>query len=181
MNKFALSKSQSYGFLTIVDNADPQAKPDLNHQRLLGVNENLELTYETEKLSLTLFNDLTLNRYRYDDASYNSRPVYNSAGIIARIKLSPVELWIRLADDFRSGYQTAEMNGHKLMSNASINYSFCKNKCRLALWVDDIFNKDIYYESEYSAYQRVENSANYLHHYMNLTFTYRFDAKAKKK
>ena len=181
MNKFALSKSQSYGFLTIVDNADPQAKADLNHQRLLGINENLELTYETEKLSLTLFNDLTLNRYRYDDASYNSRPVYNSAGIIARIKLSPVELWIRLADDFRSGYQTAEMNGHKLMSNASINYSFCKNKCRLALWVDDIFNKDIYYESEYSAYQRVENSANYLHHYMNLTFTYRFDAKAKKK
>ncbi|WP_308268379.1 outer membrane beta-barrel protein, partial [Prevotella sp.] len=67
-----------------------------------------------------------------------------------------------------------------LMSNASINYSFCKNKCRLALWVDDIFNKDIYYDSEYSAYQRVENSANYLHHYMNLTFTYRFDAKSKK-
>ena len=29
--------------------------------------------------------------------------------------------------------------------------------------------------------QRVENSANYVHHYMNLTFTYRFDAKAKKK
>ena len=152
----------------------------MNHQRLLGVNDNLELTYETEKLSLTLFNDLTLNRYRYDDASYNSRPVYNSAGISALIKLSPVELWIRLADDFRSGYQTSEMNGHKLISIANISYSFCKNKCRLALFVDDIFNKDIYYESEYSAYQREESSANYLHHYMNLTFTYRFDAKSKK-
>ena len=124
--------------------------------------------------------DLTLNRYRYDDASYNSRPIYNSAGISARIKLSPVEFSVRLADDFRSGYQTSEMNGHKLMSNASIDYSFCKNKCCLSLWVDDIFNKDIYYKSEYSAYQREEYSANYLHHYMNLTFTYRFDAKGKK-
>ena len=29
-------------------------------------------------------------------------------------------------------------------------------------------------------FQRVEYSANYLHHYMNLTFVYRFDAKGKE-
>ena len=95
--------------------------------------------------------------------------------------LSPFELYIRLADDFRSGYATSAMNGHKLMSMAYISYSFCNNKCLLSLHVDDIFNKDIMYDSEYSAYQRSESSANYIHHYANLSFTYRFDAKAKKK
>ena len=72
------------------------------------------------------------------------------------------------------------MNGHKLMSQASVSYGFCKNKCRLSLYVDDIFNKDIWYESDYSAYQRSESSINYIHHYANLRFTYTFDAKAKK-
>lgn len=36
------------------------------------------------------------------------------------------------------------------------------------------------YDTNYSAYQRNESSANYLHHYATLSFRYRFDAKAKK-
>ena len=43
------------------------------------------------------------------------------------------------------------------------------------------FNKDIYYHSKYTAFQRFESAENYIHHYANLTFTYRFDAKADKK
>lgn len=87
---------------------------------------------------------------------------------------------MQLSDDFRSGYATSAMNGHKLMSWASVSYSFCKNKCELSLFVDDIFNNDIMYDTNYSAYQRNESSANYLHHYATLSFRYRFDAKAKK-
>ena len=58
---------------------------------------------------------------------------------------------------------------------------FCKNKCRLSLFVDDIFNNDIWYDNNYSAFQRTETTTNYMHHYANLKFSYRFDAKAKKK
>ena len=180
MNKFALLTSKSYGFLTIVDNVDPNAIPDLNLQKRLGIDENIEFSYEAEKVQLTLFNRLQWNRYRYEDTSYNTSPLYNSAGIEATLHLSPFELYIRLSDDYRSGYATSAMNGHKLMSQASISYGFCKNKCRLSLYVDDIFNKDIWYESDYSAYQRSESSINYIHHYANLRFTYTFDAKAKK-
>ena len=180
MNKFALLTSKSYGFLTIVDNVDPNAIPDLNMQKCLGIDENMEFSYEAEKVQLTLFNRLQWNRYRYEDTSYNTNPLYNSAGIEATLHLSPFELYIRLSDDYRSGYATSAMNGHKLMSQASISYGFCKNKCRLSLYVDDIFNKFIWYESDYSAYQRSESSINYIHHYANLRFTYTIDAKAKK-
>ena len=179
MNKLSVSASQSYGFLTIVDSDDET--PMLNHQRLLGVKENFELSYEAEKVRLRLFDRLDYSRYRYDDNTYNSHPLYNSVGISATLKLSPVEIMVRLSDEFRTGYQTADMNGHRLMAMAYATYSFCKNKCRLTLEADDIFNKDIYYGSQYSAYQRKEYSEDYIHHYVNLTFAYRFDAKAKKK
>ena len=181
MNKFKVLTSKSYGFLTIVDNNDPNAVPDLNLQKRLGIDENMELSYEAEKVQLTLFNNLQWNRYRYDDDTYNSSPLYNSLGISVTLKLSPFEMYIRLSDDFRKGYATSEMNGHKLMSMASISYGFCKNKCRLSLFVDDIFNNDIWYDNNYSAFQRTETTTNYMHHYANLKFSYRFDAKAKKK
>ena len=50
----------------------------------------------------------------------------------------------------------------------------------LRRFADDIFNKEIWYESEYSAFQLQEYSTNYIHHYLNLSFRYRLDAKAKK-
>lgn len=97
------------------------------------------------------------------------------------LKLEPFQVVAEVADHFRSDYATSEMNGHKIISSLSVDYSFCKNKCRLSLYIDDIFNKDIYYDSKYTAFQRFESAENYIHHYANLTFTYRFDAKADKK
>lgn len=180
MNKFALETAKSYGFLTIVDNNAADAQPELNKQKRLGINNEFEFSYETEKLQLTLFDRLESNRYRYDDASYNTTPLFNSVGISANLHLAPFEVFVQLSDDYRSGYATSAMNGHKLKSMASVRWSFCKNKCMLSLFADDIFNKDIWYESEYSAFQRQEYSTNYIHHYLNLSFRYRLDAKAKK-
>lgn len=179
MNKFALETAKSYGFLTIVDNNAADAQPELNKQKRLGINNEFEFSYETEKLQLTLFDRLESNRYRYDDASYNTTPLFNSVGISANLHLAPFEVFVQLSDDYCSGYATSAMNGHKLKSMASVRWSFCKNKCVLSLFADDIFNKDIWYESEYSAFQRQEYSTNYIHHYLNLSFRYRFDAKAK--
>ena len=181
MNKFELTNGQSYGFLTIVDNNDRNAVPELNHQKCLGISEDFNFTYELEKFQLELFDRVVYNRYRYDDTSYNSSPLFNRLGFGANLDLGPFNFYVRLWDDFRTGYKTADMNGHKLMSMAYVNYRFYKNKCGLMLYFDDIFNKDISYESSYSAYQRSEYNFTYLHHYAMLKFTYRFDAKSKKK
>lgn len=181
MNKLSVQASQSYGFLTIVDNNDPNTVPALNHQKSVGIDEDFDLTYETKTLQLSLYDRMQWNRYRYDDASYNMHPLYNRLGVIAMLKLEPFQVIAEVADHFRSDYATSEMNGHRLISSLSVDYSFCKNKCRLSLYVDDIFNKDIYYNSKYTAFQRFESAENYIHHYANLTFSYRFDAKADKK
>lgn len=126
MNKFALETAKSYGFLTIIDNNAADAQPELNKQKRLGIDNNFELSYETEKLQLSLFDRLEWNRYRYNDTSYNTSPLFNSVGVSANLKIASFEFFVQLSDDYRSGYATSAMNGHKLMSMASVSYSFCK-------------------------------------------------------
>lgn len=180
MNEFKLAKSKSYGFLTIVDSNAPDAQPELNTQSLLGINDNIDFSYESEKVRMKLFGRLRWNRYRYDDASYNSSPVRLMYGLDATLKFDPVEFSMTLNDDYRSNYQTSSLNGHKLIAQASASYKFYKNKMRLTVSADDIFNKFRIYNYTYSAFQRTETSTDYLHHFLQVSLTYKFDAKAKK-
>lgn len=176
-NKLDLTRSQAYGYLTLLDDG---ALPALNHQTRFGLDNNLSFNYEVEKVQLELFDGLGWNRYRYDATAYNSHPLVNRVGINATFELGPFELWLQMYDQFNAGYQTTAMNGHRLLANAYILYKFCKNKCSLMLYGQDLFNKDVDYDSEYNSYQRVESSSDYMHHYAYLKFTYRFDAKEKK-
>lgn len=187
-NQLSVTTAQSYGYMTVIDDGtfaqrslvDEASQLSLNHQRQFFLDDNLELAYETEKLKLTVFNRLQWNRYRYSDASYNSTLVYDKFGMKAEWNFKPFSLYVEVADHFRSGYQTSAMNGHKLIGNAYLAYRFYKNKCCLSLMVNDLFNKDIYYETNTMAYQRTETSNEYFHHYLQLSFSYKFDAKVKK-
>ena len=181
MNKFSLATSQSYGFLTILDDEQQaNAVPSLNHQKLLTASNDLEFSYEVEKIQLTLYDKLEWNRYHYDATSYNTQPFQNSLGANASVTLGAFSFFLSVEDLYRSGYLTSAMNGHRILATATASYHFCKNKCWLSLYVDDIFNKDNWYYTTYTSYQRSEFSNDYLHHYASLTFTYRFDAKASK-
>ena len=140
MSKLSLIKSRAYGYMTILSNTTAQ-RPELNRQDNLGVNHNLELSYEAEKIQLTLSNDLQYNRYRYSDASYNNTPIYDKLGLSATLQLAPLEINFDIADEMRTGYQTASMNRHRLLASAYISYRFANNKWRLALYANDIFNK----------------------------------------
>ncbi len=179
LNEFSLTTSQAYGFLTLLDNENADAA--LNHQKQLAISENMELSYEIEKIQLTLYNRLGWNRYRYDATSYNSHPFDNSLGISTNVKLGAFGFSFEVKDHYRSGYITTAMNGHRLLASADATYRFNKNRCCIMLYVDDIFNKDITYDVNYTSYKRSENSYDYIHHYAMLKFTYRFDAKENKK
>lgn len=61
MNKLSVQASQSYGFLTIVDNNDPNTVPALNHQKSVGIDEDFDLTYETKTLQLSLYDRMQWN------------------------------------------------------------------------------------------------------------------------
>ena len=181
MNKLSLTTSQAYGFLTLVDNSTAGARPTLNHQRRRGIDNNLELSYEVNKVQLTLFDQLNWSRYSYDAAAYNSHPLVNRLGLRGNIKLGAFNFWFYVSDYYRAGYQTKAMNGHKILANANVVYSFNKNKCYLTLYLNDIFNSDSYYASNYTAFQRMESHEDYMTHFAQVKFTYRFDAKESKK
>ena len=91
MNKLSVQASQSYGFLTLVDNNAPNTVPALNHQKTVGIDEDFDLSYETNTLQLSLYDRLQWNRYRYDDASYNMHPLYTS-----NPQLSPSTSFLRV-------------------------------------------------------------------------------------
>ncbi len=177
MDKLDLTSSQAYGYLTLLDSNE---MPALNHQKRFGLNNNLEFSYSVEKVELTLYDRLEWNRYRYDASAYDSHPLTNRVGMYGSITLGNFEFWFNVYDKFRAGYQTTAMNGHRILANAYVQYSFCKNKCSLMLYGQDLFNKDVEYASDYTSYQRSESSSDYMHHYAYLKFSYRFDAKESK-
>ncbi len=168
---------KSYGYNTQVDNDRTML---LNRQRLFEFTDNFEFSYTGDKLELSLFNNLVWSRYRYTDNAYNTNLFNTDFGASASLNVSPFYIYIKVWDEFRSGYKASEMNRHRVMSMAMASYRFCKNKCRLSLYVDDVFNQKRDFTTRYSAYERTENWSESLHHYLNLTFSYRFDAKAKK-
>lgn len=187
-NQLSVTTAQSYGYMTIVDDGAVEQRHllndatqlCLNHQRQFFLDDNLELSYEADNLKLSLSNRFQWNRYRYSDVSYNSTPIYDRYGVTARWDFKPFSLLVDVADHFRTGYQTAGMNGHKVIGYARLDYRFDKNKCCLSLQASDIFNQDIDYDSNTTTYQRTETRNEYFHHYLQVSFSYRFDAKVKK-
>ena len=182
MNKLSLTTSQAYGYLTLLENdREASSLPALNRQKRFGLDNQLEFSYEVEKLQMALYDNLNWSRYRYDASAYNTHPLENSLGMYATISLGQFEIWLKAEDKFRSGYQTTASNGHRILANGYVSYKFCKNKCSLMLYVQDIFNKDILYYTDYNAYRRQEVNDDMMHHYAYLKFTYRFDAKEQKR
>ena len=187
-NQFNVTSSRSYGYMTVIDESNRSLVDllgdantlQLNKQRLFNLYDRVDLSYESEKLKVTIYDRLQWYRYRYTDTSYNSNPFYNQLGLDLEWDVKPLEFHVYLTDHFRSGYQTAEMNGHKPIAAAEIEYRFFKDKCCLSLSADDIFNKDIFYSTKTMAYQRTETSNEYFHHYLRIGFSYKFDAKVKK-
>jgi outer membrane receptor protein involved in Fe transport len=71
------------------------------------------------------------------------------------------------------------MNANRFLLNAGIGYKFLKNKARLSLYANDLFNRDTRYHSDVTTTTRTEGGSSFLHHYVSLTFNYKFDAKKK--
>ena len=77
------------------------------------------------------------------------------------------------------GYIADAMNRNRFVCNARISYKFLKNKASLILYTQDLFNRDTRTYSDVTATTRTEGGASFLHHYVCLTFNYKFDAKKR--
>lgn len=173
-NRANLSWGYSYGFLTAVDGED---MPGLNKLNRTLLEDNFEVSYDADNLNVSLYNNLRWGRYRYTDSAYDNSPFHTQVGANVRWSFKPFRLNVNVYDDFRSGYAASEMNRHRVIANASLDYTFCKNKCIIGLSADDIFNQNRSFDSSYNAYERTERWSKWFHHYVGVSFYYRFDAK----
>ena len=170
--------NNGYGFLTRTALDQPLT---LNREKNFRFENKAELSYEDDHLILSLSDNVTVRRMRYADATYNATPVDNAAKFDATVKVGQFEIGATATHYSYAGYTSSEMNSARFVCDASVAWMFCKNKCKLELSAQDIFNQDKRINNKYSAYQRQEYWSDYQHHYAQLSFTYRFDAKGDKQ
>lgn len=176
-NKTDVYWGYKFGYMTAVDS---EAAPGLNRQGYTSFADDLNMSYESDNMRLSLYCQLQWNRYRYTDAAYDNSPLYINYGVSGNVTIARFKIGMDIHDEFRTGYMPPNMNRHRLVCDPRISYSFSKKKCRLALVASDVFNQLRSFESLYDAYQLSEKWSESLHHYIGVEFSYRFDAKAKK-
>jgi hypothetical protein len=153
-----------------------------NRQRSSDLEERLELEYADGPLTLRLNQNFDWHRYTYSDAAQPCQNIYNySTELNTQYELKSWTFQFLPTFHLDRGYMADWMNINRFLLNASISYKLLKNKARLILYADDIFNRDTRYHSSVTATTRTEGGTSFLHHYISLTFNYKLDAKKKTK
>ncbi len=168
---------QSYGIMTLVDEATGIT---YNRQRSSDLSEQLNLQYSNGPFFLFLGQNFAWHHYTYSDATQPRQNIYNyRASFTFSYKLKTWEF--QFIPDFfiDRGYMSDAMNTNRFLCNARVSYKFLKNKASLILYAKDLFNRDTRYHSDVTATTRIEGGSSFLHHYVSLTFNYKFDAKKK--
>jgi hypothetical protein len=168
---------QSYGIMTLVDE---DTGITYNRQRSSDLSEQLNLQYTSGPFFLFLQQNFAWHHYTYSDAAQPRQNIYNyRAAFTFSYKLKTWE-FLFIPDFFLDrGYMSDAMNTNRFLFNARISYQFLKNKASLILYAKDLFNRSTNNFSDVTATSRTEGGSSFLHHYVSLTFNYKFDAKKK--
>ena len=176
-NDFSEGYGQSYGIMTLVDEATGVT---YNRQHNSDLSERLNLQYRNGPFFLFLGQTFGWHHYTYSDAAQPRQNIYNyRAAFTFSYKLKTWEFQF-IPDFFLDrGYMSDAMNTNRFVCNARVSYKFLKNKASLILYAQDLFNRDTHNYSDVTATSRTEGGSSFLHHYVSLTFNYKFDAKKK--
>ncbi|MCR5364523.1 MAG: TonB-dependent receptor [Prevotella sp.] len=176
-NSISEGYGQSYGIMTLVDDATGVT---YNRQRSSDLSERLNLQYSNGPFFMYLGQNFDWHHYTYSDSTQPRQIIYNyRAAFIFRYTLKS---WVlELTPDFflDRGYVSDAMNTNRFLLNASVSYKFLKNKASLILYANDLLNRSASNYSNVTATSRTEGGSSFLHHYVSLTFNYKFDAKKR--
>ena len=171
------SYGQSYGIMTLVDEATGTT---YNRQRSSVLSEQLNLQYTNGPFFLFLQQNFAWHHYTYSDAAQPRQDIYNyRAAFTFRYNLKTWEFQFIPYFYIDRGYMSDAMNTNRFLCDVCVIYKFLKNKASLTLYANDLFNRDTNNYSDVTATSRSEGGSSFLHHYVSLTFNYKFDAKKK--
>ena len=169
--------ARSYGYFTRTDEAESL---QLNRCNSLSPSESLTLSYDHQWLKCSLFGVVGMNRQRYSRAPQQNTTLWNERmGANITLEWKHLTLASDLTEYVRHGYLVAGMNDNYLIWNASVTWKFLSNKARLQLSANDILNQIDTFHAQQTAYQNTYSWREQMHHYVNLSFTYHFDAKKR--
>lgn len=169
----------SYGYLAALNET---VEKQQNKLKQLTLNLSPELSYEHDWLVLNLFGSMNLRRNRYSLASeYNNTFGNYNFGLKGLAKLKQWEFSTKFEDRLRSGYLSPEINRHRLVWNANAKWLFWKGKGVLGIDLDDILNQAVWNSSTITPTQRTEQWEEAMHHFVRISFVYKFDEKSKKQ
>lgn len=178
-NDFSLGFGQSYGYLTATA---PDYVLRLNRVRSVRFKESPEASFENDHVAVTLSGSYARqhrsNSLTYD---YNNNLADYNARIEARYKWRDFSFGSTLNLKGHTGYAMSSMNKALPIWDAQVDWKVLRGKGLLKLEVDDILNKNSFQWASVTATERTEIHEECIHHYVNLSFTYRFDAKKAGK
>jgi hypothetical protein len=177
-NTLSENWNASYGILTMVDD---QTGIFYNRQQSSHLWDRVGLIYETDHLTVSSFHEFNWERYAYSDAAQETENIFRySTQLNVRYHLKQWTFTIAPHFYLNRGYHSDAMNNNQFVLNASIKYKFLRNKAELILEARDVTNKETKHFSSITATSHSESGESFLHHYLTLTFRYKFDAKRKE-
>lgn len=178
-NRTTLSYNTDFGFKTLASLSDPW---EVFSQNSTSVYENLNLTYENKGWEASAYGSITYSDVNYSDQTMQGQRLYNySTGLSGKYRMKHWTFDLKGELVGNAGYLSDMMNRNRLRLDASITWKTLKGKAQLALAARDILNQMDWRYAGFSPNGRFESRTETFHRYLALTFTYNFDAKAKKK
>lgn len=170
--------TRRYGYLTTT--TPIQSPGQMNKQNVVVISHTADIGYSRDALSVSLYNLFTLSHYAYTPATTATHNIVNNETLI-RLNYRLGEWTIDLTPSIQidRGYQWSELNGNQWRVNAKVSRTLFARRAELALYAKDIFNQQRITTSSMTENTRTEGGTEYLHRYISLTFTYRFEPRGK--
>lgn len=185
-NSMRYSHVRSHGMeTTTYDGSAPllsQLGGEIYCQTNNELDERLDVSFENKAWEARAFGSVTYSDLSYSTPSLSGQNLWNySAGLTGDYKLAHWTFHLAGTLFGSRGYLSDMMNRNRFSLNADVTWKFLKNKAQLTLSARDILNQMDDNSAFVSPTQIVENLRETFHRYLALTFTYNFDARAKKK
>ena len=153
-----------------------------NRQHIAETTIAPQLTYEDRSdFKCTFYSDLVFTRNRYKIYKRNYHPLrqYNYGCKIEK-RLGDFHFCSDLHDLIYKGYINPQINGHHVLWSASAAWYCCQGKGTLRMTCDDLLNQTLLYSRTIEPHQHTECYQDKTHHYLLLSFTYRFFSTPRK-
>lgn len=150
-------------------------------QHISGLSGNVRVSFENAGWEVAATGSCSYDGVTYSDAYLSGQNLWDyRAGMEGQYKLKYWTFNLKGELVGNAGYLSEVMNRNRFSLNASVTWKCLKNKGQLTLSAKDILNQMDQVRYNISPTMRNESRTESFHRYLALTFSYNFDAKAKK-